>query len=186
MEIPIYGKLYYADFWVRFLAFWIDYIVFTLIGVIAGAIGGAFLGREVMRDAPLASFIFIGILATLGNIVYLIERITFWGQTYGKKLLKIRIIDNSGYIPTFGKVFLREVIGKFVSTIILFMGFILICFDQKNRGLHDRIASTFVIKTGSLSRVRIFLAVLLALVGFSLFILQFILGLVRGINLFSN
>mgnify|MGYP000197082409 CR=1 FL=1 len=41
---------------------------------------------------------------------------------------------------------LREIVGKFVSGIILGIGYIMAGFDRNKQGLHDRIAGTYVIK----------------------------------------
>jgi uncharacterized RDD family membrane protein YckC len=46
--------------------------------------------------------------------------------------------------------FLREIIGKIVSSIILFIGYLMILWDGKKQGLHDKIAGTVVIKVGAL------------------------------------
>ena len=36
--------------------------------------------------------------------------------------------------------------AKFISAIILFVGFIMVAFTDRKRGLHDMIASTLVVK----------------------------------------
>ena len=41
---------------------------------------------------------------------------------------------------------LREVIGKFLSKLILGIGYLLVAVDSRKQGLHDKIADTYVIK----------------------------------------
>ena len=57
----------------------------------------------------------------------------------------LRVVDESGNRLTFlratGRFF-----AKFISTIILCIGFLMIAFTDRKRGLHDMIAGTLVIK----------------------------------------
>jgi uncharacterized RDD family membrane protein YckC len=77
------------------------------------------------------------------------------GQTYGKQMLGIRVIRDSGEPMSFGWAALREVVIKqlavgFASSIIPFIPFFLNYFwplwDDQNRALHDFVASTHVVK----------------------------------------
>jgi uncharacterized RDD family membrane protein YckC len=47
---------------------------------------------------------------------------------------------------SYGRAALREVVGKFLSGILLGIGYLMVAFDSKKQGLHDRLANTFVIK----------------------------------------
>ena len=49
-------------------------------------------------------------------------------------------------ITGYGTAFLREVIGKFISSILLCIGYLMVAFDGQKQGLHDKIAGTYVIK----------------------------------------
>ncbi|MBI4303197.1 MAG: RDD family protein [Chloroflexi bacterium] len=68
------------------------------------------------------------------------------GQTVGKILLRIKVVNVQGKKPGVGRAFLREVLGKQVSTILLCIGFLWIVFDRQNQGLHDKFAGTYVVK----------------------------------------
>ncbi|MEJ2201726.1 MAG: RDD family protein, partial [Desulfuromonadaceae bacterium] len=67
-------------------------------------------------------------------------------QTPGKMLLRIKVIRTSGAEIGYGRAFLREVPGKFLSAILFGIGYLMVAFDERKQGLHDRIADTFVIK----------------------------------------
>ena len=68
-----------------------------------------------------------------------------WQGTIGKKLLKIKVeADDDMRDIKFQRVVSRNLF-KVVSIGLLFSGFVLIMFDQKKRGLHDRMAGTVVI-----------------------------------------
>ena len=60
--------------------------------------------------------------------------------------LGIKVIRTSGMDIGYGRAFLREVPGKFLSGILFGIGYLMVAFDEKKQGLHDRIADTYVIK----------------------------------------
>ena len=67
------------------------------------------------------------------------------GATVGKMALGLRVVTSNGQRLSFmnatGRYF-----AKIISAIILGIGFLMIAFTDKKRGLHDMIASTLVIK----------------------------------------
>ena len=68
------------------------------------------------------------------------------GQTLGKMICSIKVVKTDGKPVGLGYAALREIIGKWVSAIVLMIGFIMIAFDPQKQGLHDKIASTHVLK----------------------------------------
>jgi uncharacterized RDD family membrane protein YckC len=68
-----------------------------------------------------------------------------FGQTPGKKLLGLKLVDLDGRPPGYATSFLRFVAGAF-SFGLCFMGFIWIGLDLNKQGWHDKIAQTVVIK----------------------------------------
>ena len=67
------------------------------------------------------------------------------GKTPGKMVMGVEIVKTDGSPIGFGRAILRYV-GYIISSIILFIGFLMIAFDSKKQGLHDKIAGTCVIK----------------------------------------
>jgi uncharacterized RDD family membrane protein YckC len=118
----------YMGFWVRFSAIIIDGIVLSVVSFVF-------------------YFIFMGpFIALLISFLYHWLFIGLKGQTLGKMVLGIKVIDENGDIPGLGKAAMREVVGKFVSAITLYIGFLWIAWDKKKQGLHDKIAETYVVK----------------------------------------
>lgn len=78
--------------------------------------------------------------------VYYIVMTVIWGQTLGKMATGIKVIRNDGTPNTWGIIILRETIGKFVSSIILCVGYMMAGWDGKKRALHDRMFATRVVK----------------------------------------
>ena len=66
------------------------------------------------------------------------------GRTVGKMLMRIRVVSVNSQDLTFGRVFFREVIGKYLSG-ILYLGYILVGIDSEKRGIHDIVADTRVV-----------------------------------------
>ena len=67
------------------------------------------------------------------------------GGSPGKLLLGLRVQNKNGRLIGFGGALLRY-IGKILSTLILGIGFLMIAWDKNKQGLHDKIASTYVVK----------------------------------------
>lgn len=65
--------------------------------------------------------------------------------TLGKQALGIYVTDLDGNQITFLKATLRY-FAKILSTLILFIGYIMVAFTEKRQGLHDMIAGTLVLK----------------------------------------
>lgn len=65
--------------------------------------------------------------------------------TIGKSIMGLKVVKQNGTKMTSGDAFVRY-LGKMVSAIIFMIGFIMVFFDDQKKSLHDRIASTFVIK----------------------------------------
>lgn len=64
--------------------------------------------------------------------------------TYGKHILKLKVTGRNGERISFGRASIRH-ISKFLSAILVFIGFIMVAFTKKKQGLHDKIAETLVV-----------------------------------------
>ncbi len=56
----------------------------------------------------------------------------------------MKVIDEHGQRISFGRATGRY-FAKILSTLILFIGFIMAGFDSKKQALHDKLATTFVV-----------------------------------------
>jgi uncharacterized RDD family membrane protein YckC len=70
------------------------------------------------------------------------------GATPGKMVLGLRVVRPDGGPISLGRAFGRY-FAKILSTIILFIGYIMVAFDREKRGLHDILVDTRVIKKRS-------------------------------------
>ncbi len=67
------------------------------------------------------------------------------GRTVGRRLLGLRLVDDTGLPPTPGRAVVRAVLSA-VSVGLFFGGFWLALFDRKGQTLHDKLTRTFVVR----------------------------------------
>lgn len=140
-----------AGFWIRFLAFLIDYALLNFAGAILAygvygvvGLGSLFSGGFTEEMMYLALGVILPMLVVI-NIAYYTIFVGWRGQTPGKILLRLKIIPEKGEEMTYGRAFLRWV-GYIISTILLGFGYLMIAFTRQKQGLHDKIASTLVVR----------------------------------------
>lgn len=138
----------YAGFWIRFLAYILDLLI---LGFVSGTlmIPGTLMLRSFSNEQGkfiAASMGIAGLLMILGLLYVLF----FWalgGGTPGKKMLGLRIVREDGVEPMgWGTACLR-LLGYMVDGFTFTIGFIIIAFSARKRGLHDMIAGTTVIRS---------------------------------------
>ena len=88
------------------------------------------------------------IVAGVGVIAFLALNLIFYAQgtTPGKKILGMRVIKEDGSTAGMGTMILREWIGKFISHLVMSLGFIWILIDTNRQGWHDKLVSTYVVE----------------------------------------
>lgn len=138
--------LHYAGALRRLSAFLIDAVVVVFM-VTGGAVAlGPYLKNETSPFFAVAAF-GLFIVQVILPFFYVIGFTAASGATPGKRALGIRVIQASGEEKLgLETVFLREVAGKFVSLSFLGIGFLMILWDKKKQGLHDKIAKTVVVR----------------------------------------
>jgi uncharacterized RDD family membrane protein YckC len=81
---------------------------------------------------------------TLGYWVYLTYK---HGATPGKKIMGLKVIsDGPSPALSFRSVILRETIYRFISAIVLGLGYITVNWNEKRLTWHDRLAGTRVVQ----------------------------------------
>jgi len=136
-----------AGFWVRVVATMIDSLLLSIIQfaltlIITLLIG--LIGFAASED-PAVSLI-VGLFGTTISLGYAVFFTGYCGQTPGKMALRIKVIRTDGNQLTYGRAAKREILGKFVSFVLLGIGYLMVAFDNQKQGLHDKIADTYVIK----------------------------------------
>ena len=142
----------YAGFWLRFVAAILDSIavnivvfpVSLILGLVIGIAGGA-------ADMPQTG---VQVVAGVGGFVLGLGAAWLYEAgftsssrqaTPGKMVLSIRVTDLAGQRITFGRATGRH-FAKYISAMILLVGYIMAGFTEKKQALHDMIAGTLVVR----------------------------------------
>jgi uncharacterized RDD family membrane protein YckC len=144
------GEMAYAGFWIRVGAWFIDYIIMAIASAII-YVPLTFMGVSSF-DKP-AAFAIIQLISTIFNfIVPAVYESWFVGKyaaTPGKMACKLKVVLSEGGRVSFARAIGRH-FAKYISGLILGIGYIMAGFDEQKRALHDRICDTRVIKSGEI------------------------------------
>jgi uncharacterized RDD family membrane protein YckC len=135
----------------RLLAFLVD-TVFVVSGqaVLLAPVVWYWWARETPRtpsDVALLPVVASVTLLPLALLLGVLYHVYFWsvkGATPGKELLDLRVVTDDGRSPIPLASALLRTLGYLLSAASLGLGFLMLIFG--GRGLHDRIASTRVVK----------------------------------------
>ena len=147
----------YGGFWIRFLALLADSAIVFLIS--AFLITGA--AMALSPDALGPVFLVVWLLAFL---YWPVMHASAAQATFGKSLLGLKVARVNGGRISILRSFGRE-LCKIFSGAALMVGYLMAAFTPRKQGLHDLVASTYVMREG-VSRVVPTLAVVVA--GFAL------------------
>ena len=154
----------YAGLCRRFIAFIVDAILILLIGIVlitffsmTNCVKYAYyIAVHVdlvssLTEAGTADAAFGPIIAALGMLIIIVPWLYFVGfelshsqATPGKVLMHFMVTDMEGNKSTFARVTLRH-FGKFISALVIFIGFLMIGLTNKRQGLHDKICNCLVL-----------------------------------------
>lgn len=153
----------YAGFWRRVGAALVDGILLSIVsGVIfAGPLAPIAAGlagsvEDIVEDPEtfLVSYMLqlLTVMSALSLLylalvyVYFVVATGLWGRTVGKRLLGLRVVNAVGQPPGIGRALLREIVGKFLSGLLLGLGYLWVAWDERKQGWHDKIAGTTVVR----------------------------------------
>jgi uncharacterized RDD family membrane protein YckC len=150
----------YAGFWRRYFALLIDGIIATPIfcllllpfgvtGALTAAIGKAADDPENFTVAMAGLWFFVTaaiVLSLVGSWLYhtVLESSSYQG-TFGKKILGMAVTDLNGQRISFARANGRF-FGRFLSGLILNIGFIMAAFTEKKQTLHDILSGCLVVQ----------------------------------------
>ena len=132
----------YGGFWIRVVAYILDGI---LLSIVTGIIG--FMTGMSIDTNDFAHFDYTTNIGSLviGWLYFSLMESSARGATVGKMAVGLRVVTDQGQRLSFANATGRY-FAKFISAIILFIGFIMVAFTERKRGLHDMIAGTLVVK----------------------------------------
>jgi uncharacterized RDD family membrane protein YckC len=153
------GVRRYAGFWIRFVARLIDGVLLIIVSTIISipltlVMGGAAItgfGPGSNPAAAVAALPAIFAAIAIRSLINMAIAVTYEayfvstrGGTLGKLALGLKIIRADGSPVPVGLAVGRY-FAQILSSLILFIGYIMAGFDPEKRALHDRICDTRVI-----------------------------------------
>lgn len=159
---PPASQYTYAGFWVRLVARLLDSlivgiplaIIFGLLFGVAAAVGSANgAGNGSSNPGQNAAAAGVGFLFILFYLLVIAVTIGYWvyfwgttGQTYGMRMLRLRVVDAT----TGGPIGISRALVRWLMTIVnswaCYIGWIWVAFDPRKQGWHDKVANTVVLQ----------------------------------------
>jgi uncharacterized RDD family membrane protein YckC len=139
----------YGGFGRRIIAFIIDILVLQAAALLVTIAGLLVMGADTEGLSGESGSLFSAYCtaAAVMNLFYFTYFHGTTGQTIGKRVFGMKVIQSTGEPMRAGVAFLRWV-GYLVSWMVFFLGFLWIAFDGRKQGWHDKIAGTCVIRLG--------------------------------------
>jgi uncharacterized RDD family membrane protein YckC len=141
LDLPVAERKYldYAGFGIRFVAILIDGILLQIVQIgLSYAIYNAYSFGDESIELTLVGLL-IGVVYTAGM------QSSKSQATLGKMAVGIKVGNENGerisFLRAVGRYF-----ATFLSTILLFIGYLMVIWDERKQGLHDKIAGTCVYK----------------------------------------
>lgn len=141
MEVVSYNN--YAGFTQRFFAFIIDHFLLGLVLIVPFSFGSPLGGMDDWHFQSFWGFHTL-IRAAVAMAYYVLCETSSWQGTIGKRVLGMRVVNESYQKLSMQEAILRY-LSKYLSSFIFCLGYIWIIFDSKKQGWHDKIAGTYVI-----------------------------------------
>jgi len=149
------GTFEYAGFWIRFCAKFVDGLILGISGIMLNLIvalvmfGSAnYFGQALLRHTVHDRLVFQGLtwlIDTALAVAYACFFILRYDATPGKMSVGLRLIRSDGSSLSAGRIVGRY-FAEWLSSIILFIGYIMVVGDEERRALHDRICDTRVVR----------------------------------------
>jgi uncharacterized RDD family membrane protein YckC len=146
-----------AGFWRRAIASAVDLALLGGAFAILDVVASLLLHRPLPRLRQLGPDYLLDVavngdaFAMVGMVLFSVLALLYFaifhaalGQTVGKRLVGLRVIDGWGERPSIIRAVGRA-LAYAPSLLLTGLGFVWIAFDREKRGLHDWLADTYVV-----------------------------------------
>lgn len=135
--------LTYATFWERFAAAFIDGLILMVINFfISFLFGGTHFAGEIVGVSYNLEGSLVQII--VGWLYCALQESAAPQATLGKRAMGIKVTNMEGGRVSFLQATGRH-FGKYVSMIILLIGYFMMLWDSKSQTLHDKMAGTLIV-----------------------------------------
>lgn len=183
-------NLEYAGFGRRALAYFTDALIIFLFSIVIQTALGHNPFQifqsidsldELQQVQSSTSSTMTSLVALLAGLAYyMIFYVNYDGATPGKRLMAIKVVKEDGAKLTYPVVFIRF-LGTFVSAFMIGIGYLWVLWDKRKQAIHDKLASTVVIKTKK--KPKTLLALIIMIVYLILFVSYLSASLYLGYTL---
>jgi len=142
------GTTTYAGFWRRFVAWFLDGLLLSVVTLPFTLQFGGDAAAEAARASAAGT-----ISTVVGWLYHALMESSAKQATVGKMALGIIVTDLEGRRIGFGRATGRY-FAKILSALILGIGFLMAAFTERKQALHDMVASTLVVKGEAPSQAR--------------------------------
>jgi len=144
----------YAGFWIRVVAALTDFrLLFAASFPLKLVFGSIVTAVGIGAEMPIHKTLVMRRVARIAVSILLVfayravmESSSFQA-TLGKLAVGLKVTDLEGKRISFGRAIVRY-FAKWLSTLALGLGYLMVAFDEEKQGLHDRIAGTRVLCRG--------------------------------------
>lgn len=138
----------YAGFFVRLAAYLLDSLVvgaaLLLIRIPVAVLSWISPDNIVVRDF-IFSYSIADMFIYLLGVTYFVLMTYFKGATLGKRALHLQVVSVEDRKPTLFEIIYRESVGRFLSGLILNVGYLMVGIHKEKHGLHDMLSDTKVV-----------------------------------------
>ena len=140
----------YGGFWLRVVAYIIDAILLNIaFGILSVVFGISMIPANFAAMDTQDAMTSMGTLQLVSLVItwlyFALMESSARGATVGKMAVGLKVVTEQGnrlsFLNATGRFF-----AKLISAIILCIGFLMVAFTDRKRGLHDMIAATLVVK----------------------------------------
>jgi uncharacterized RDD family membrane protein YckC len=143
-------RVVYAGFWRRLAAAFIDGILLNIIAYFVGSMVGYSMidrmsGRYSGNTLDAAYMRYTLITVAIYWLYFALQESGSAQATLGKRAMGVRVVGAEGKRVSFLNATGRH-FAKIISFLVLCIGFLMVAWDSRKQGLHDKMANTFVVK----------------------------------------
>jgi uncharacterized RDD family membrane protein YckC len=100
--------------------------------------------------------VWLNLLFICGTYAYYYFTLVAYGQSLGKRILKLKVIRLDGSKPDWLTAALRQLLGYPLSGTVFLLGYLWVGWDSQKQGWHDKLARTLVVESLMLEEGRDF------------------------------
>jgi len=148
------AKFNLADFWLRLGAFLIDVLFIFIVYLVSVNLFVKLLAYiNIKHEISILSMFLTFLLYISSFLLFTILYYSIFESskhqgTLGKIAIKIKVVDKEGNRLSFAHALGRN-LSKILSSLIFYVGYLMVLWTKEKQALHDYLANTYVINTRS-------------------------------------